>query len=87
MKKLEFDAQIFTEFIKNYLVSQEITVKIMFNKKNYQFEPIEKLFNLLEEYLCYKIEDMNENILFYRKLFIKLFKSQINCLFLSFENI
>ena len=87
IKKLEFDATIFTEFIKNYLVSQEITVKIMFNKKNYQFEPIEKLFNLLEECLCYKTENMNENIFFYRKLFIKLFKSQINCLFLSFENI
>ena len=87
IKKLEIDAKIFTEFIKNYLVSQEITVKIMFNEKKYQFEPIEKLFNLLEECLCYKMQDMNENILFFRKLFIKLLKSQINCLFLSFENI
>ena len=59
----------------------------MYNKgkKYLKFEPIEKLFNLFEDCLSYRIDEMNENIVFNRKLLIKLFKNNINCLFLSFE--
>lgn len=87
LKKFEFEFINMNDYIKNYLVSQEITIKIMYNsgKKNIKFEPIEKLFNLFEDCLSYRINEMNENIIFNRKLLIKLFKIQINCLFLSFE--
>ena len=87
LKKFEFEFINMNEYIKNYLVSQEKTVKIMYNmgKKHLKFEPIEKLFNLFEDCLSYRIDEMNENIIFNRKLLIKLFKNQINCLFLSFE--
>ena len=87
LKKFEFEFINMNDYIKNYLVSQEITIKIMYNsgKKNIRFEPIEKLFNLFEDCLTYRINEMNENIIFNRKLLIKLFKNQINCLFLSFE--
>ena len=87
LKKFEFEFINMLEYIKNYLISQEATIQIMYNKgKNYiNFESIEKLFNLFEDSLSYRIDEMNENIKFSRKLLIKLFKNQINCLFLSFE--
>ena len=34
LKKLEFDFINLSEFVKNYLVSQEIMVKIIFNDEN-----------------------------------------------------
>ena len=87
LKKFEYEFINMNDYIKNYLISQETTIKIMYNtgKKYFKFEPIEKLFNLFEDCLCYRINEMNENIIFSRKLLIKLFKNQINCLFLSFE--
>ena len=88
LKKLEFDFQNLSEFIKNYLVSQEIIVNIIFNNRNdmIEFEPIEKLYNLFEECLNYKIDEMSDNVIFYRKLFIRIFKNQKNCLGLSLES-
>ena len=87
LKKFEFEFINMNDYIKNYMVSQETTIKIMYSsgKKNFKFEPIEKLFNLFEDCLSYRINEMNESIIFSRKLLIKLFKNQINCLFLSFE--
>ena len=87
LKKLEFEFMNMNEYIKNYLISQEATIQLMnrFSKKSVKFEPIEKLFNMFEDCLSYRINEMNENIKFIRKLLIKLFKNQINCLFLSLE--
>ena len=89
LKKMEFDFLNLSEFVKNYLVSQEIIVNIIFsgNDDLIQFEPIEKLFNLFEECLNFKIDEMNDNVIFYRKLLISIFKSQKNCLGLSLESI
>ena len=88
LKKLEFDFINLSEFIKNYLVSQEIVVKMMFNSNNniIEFDAIEKLFKLFEDCLNFKIDEMNDNIIFQRKLIIKLLKSQKNCLGLSLES-
>jgi len=87
LKKLEAEFINMDEYIKNYLISQEATIQLMYKigKKNIKFEPIDKLFNLLEDCLSYRINEMNDNIKFIRKLLIKLFKNQINCLFLSLE--
>ena len=89
LKKMEFDFLNLSEFVKNYLVSQEIIVNIIFSNNNdvIQFEPIEKLFNLFEECLNFKIDEMNDNVIFYRKLLISIFKNQKNCLGLSLESI
>ena len=88
LKKLEFDFINLSEFVKNYLVSQEIIVKIIFSTDNniIQFEPIEKLFNLFEDCLNFKIDEMNDNVIFHRKLLIKMLKNQKNCLGLSLES-
>ena len=89
LKKLEFDFINLSEFVKNYLVSQEIMVKIIFNANNniIQFEPIERLFNLFEDCLNFKIDEMNDNVIFHRKLLIRILKNQKNCLGLSLESL
>ena len=87
LKKFEFEFINMSEYIKNYLIAQETTIDIMsdMGKKYVKFEPIERLFNLFEQCLNYRIDEMEQNIIFSRKLLIKIFKNQINCLFLSFE--
>ena len=89
LKKFEFDMVILNEFVKNYMVSQESLIQIIFNDNNnvIQFEIIEKLYKLLEDGLNFKIEDMNDSVIFHRKLLIKFFKNQKNCLGLSLEYI
>ena len=61
LKKFEFDVINLNEFVKNYLVSQEMIIQIIFNSNNnvIQFDIIEKLFKLLEECLNFKIDEMN----------------------------
>ena len=87
LKKIESEFMNMNEYIKNYLISQEATIQLMYKlgKNNIKFEPIDKLFNLFEDCFSYRINEMNESIRFIRKLLIKLFKNQINCLFISFE--
>ena len=89
LKKLEFDFINLSEFVKNYLVSQEIIVKIIFSSDDnvIQFEPIEKLFKLFEDCLNFKIDEMNDNVIFHRKLLIKMLKNQKNCLGYSLESL
>ena len=89
LKKFEFDMIILNEFVKNYMVSQESIIKMIFNGNNnvIQFEIIENLYKLLEEGLNFKIDEMNDNVIFQRKLYIKFFKNQKNCLGLSLEYI
>ena len=87
LKKFEFDVVNLNEFVKNYLVAQEIIMQMIFNKSNnvIQFDIIENLFKLLEECLNFKIDEMSDNVIFHRKLLIRYLKSQKNCLGLSLE--
>ena len=87
LKKFEFDMTILNEFVKNYMVSQECVIQIIFNSNNnvIQFEIIEKLYKVLEDGLNFKIDEMNDSVIFHRKLLIKFFKNQKNCLGLSLE--
>ena len=89
LKKFEFDIINLNEFVKNYLVSQEMIIQIIFNSNNnvIQFEIIEKLSKLLEECLNFKIDEMSDNVIFHRKLLIRYLKSQKNCLGLSLESL
>ena len=86
LKKFEFDIINLNEFLKNYLVAQEVIIQMIFNNSNViQFDVIENLFKLLEECLNFKIDEMSDNVIFHRKLIIKFLKSQKNCLGLSLE--
>ena len=87
LKKFEFDIINLNEFLKNYLISQEVIIQLIFNNNSnvIQFDIIENLFKLLEECLNFKIDEMSDNVIFQRKLIIKFLKSQKNCLGLSLE--
>ena len=85
LKKFEFDIINLNEFLKNYLVAQEVIIQMIFNSNVIQFEIIENLFKLFEECLNFKIDEMSDNVIFQRKLIIKFLKSQKNCLGLSLE--
>ena len=89
LKKFEFDMIIMNEFVKNYMVSQESVIQIIFNNMSnvIQFDIIEKMYKLLEDGLNFKIDEMNDSVIFHRKLLIKFFKNQKNCLGLSLEYI
>ena len=87
LKKFEFDFLNFCEILKNFLVAEEIIIKLIFNSNNdiIQFEPLEQLFKLFEDALNYRIDDMNDDVIFIRKLMIRFIKNQKNCLGLSLE--
>lgn len=86
LKKFEFDFINLSEFLKNYLIAQEIIVKLCFSgKEEVQFEPIEHLYKLFEDCLNFKIDDMHDDIIFNRKVILRFAKNQKNCLGLSLE--
>ena len=86
LKKFEFDFINLNEFLKNYLVSQEKIIKLIFsNNKIIEFQPIEDLYKILEDCLNFKIDEMNDDIIFMRKVLLKFLKNQKNCLGLSLE--
>ena len=86
LKKFEFDFINLSEFLKHYLIAQEIVVKMCFSNPNeIQFQPIQNLYNLFEDCLNYQIDDMNDDIIFNRKVILRYAKNQKNCLGLSLE--
>ena len=86
LKKFEFDFINLSEFLKNYLVAMEIVVKMCFSQRDeIQFEPIEQLYKLFEDCLNYKIDDMNDDIIFTRKVLVRMMRNVKNCLGLSLE--
>jgi hypothetical protein len=86
LKKFEFDFINLSEFLKNYLVAMEIVVKMCFSQGDViQFEPIEQLYKLFEDCLNYKIDDMNDDIIFTRKVLVRMMRNVKNCLGLSLE--
>ena len=46
---------------------------------------IEQLYKLFEDCLNYKIDDMNDDIIFTRKVLVRMMKNVKNCLGLSLE--
>ena len=80
LKKFEFDFKILMELIKNYFVCFEIIVKKiekeieLKNKSNLVQlgEEINIIFNLFEDVVYYKIDELDDDTIFNRKLILKL---------------
>ena len=80
LKKFEFNYKIFMELLKNYLVTFEIIVnqiEIEINNKNKekQFELGEELnllYNIFEDAVYYKMDRLDDDIIFNRKILLKL---------------
>ena len=80
LKKFEFDFKILMELLKNYLVCFEIIVKKiekerqMKNKSNLiqLGEEINIIFNLFEDVIYYKMDELDDDTIFNRKVILKL---------------
>ena len=80
LKKFEFNYKIFMELLKNYLVSFEIIVnqieiEINNNNKKKQYELGEKLnilYNIFEDAVYFKMDRLDDDIIFNRKILLKL---------------
>ena len=60
------------EIVKNYLVVRE-KIKKDSNENNYK-DNLNNIFNIFNDGLLYKIEDLSDNDIFIRKLIIKIFE-------------
>ena len=84
LKKFEFDFKILMELLKNYLVCFEIIVKKiekemqMKNKSNLVQlgEEINIIFNIFEDVVYYKMDDLDDDTIFNRKVILKLVQNQ-----------
>ena len=80
IKKLEFYHKIFMELLKNYLVSFEIIVnqiekEIQNKDKQRQCELGEELnilYNIFEDAVYYKMDRLDDDVIFNRKIILKL---------------
>ena len=83
LKKFEFDFKILMELLKNYLVCFEIIVKKI--EKEFQLknksnliqlgEEINIIFNLFEDVIYYKMEELDDDTIFNRKVILKLMQN------------
>ena len=80
LKKFEFDFKILMELLKNYLVCFEIIWKKIEkeiqgrNKRNLVQlgEEVNIIFNLFEDVVYYKIDELDDDTIFNRKVILKL---------------
>ena len=80
LKKFEFDFKILMELLKNYLVCFEIIVKKIEKEKQFKNnsnlmqlgEEINIIFNLFEDVVYYKMDELDDDSIFNRKVILKL---------------
>ena len=80
LKKFEFNYKIFMELIKNYLVTFEIILNQLefeINNKNKTKqiklgEELNILYNIFEDAVYYKMDKLDDDIIFNRKILLKL---------------
>ena len=80
LKKFEFNYKIFMELLKNYLVTFEIIVnqieiEIQKNNKEKQIElgkELNILYNIFEDAVYFKMDRLDDDIIFNRKILLKL---------------
>ena len=93
LKKFEFDFKILMELLKNYLVCYEIFVsKIekeiqMKNKQNLVQlgQEINIIFNLFEDALYYKMDELDDDAIFNRKVIIQFVQNHKEYLIIVYD--
>ena len=93
LKKFEFDFKILMELLKNYLVCFEIVVrkiekeKIGRNKANLiqLGQEVNIIYNLFEDVIYYKIDELDDDIIFNRKVILKLVQNHKEFLTIMFD--
>ena len=93
LKKFEFDFKILMELLKNYLVCFEIVVKKIEkelqirNKRNLVQlgEEVNIIFNLFEDVVYYKIDELDDDSIFNRKVILKLVQNHKEYLTIMYD--
>ena len=99
LKRLEYDFTNLTEVIRNFLVVQEILIKMLFfditpetrydiqsdNLKRNRIKILEKIFYMMEETIFYKCEEFDDNLFFIKKFVIGVLKNQKKILLMTLE--
>ena len=89
LKKFEFDYSIIMELIKNYLVAFEMMFRIIQSEKNYNniniAQEINELYNVFEDLIFYKIDEMGDDIIFNRRFLTKLLHNHKEYLLIYYD--
>ena len=93
LKKFEFDFKILMELLKNYLVCFEIIVKkiekeIQGRNKNKLVQlgqEVNIIFNLFEDVVYYKIDELDDDTIFNRKVILKLIQNNKEYLTIMYD--
>ena len=94
LKKFEFDFKILMELLKNYFVCFEIIVKKIEkemqgrNKKENLLQlgqEVNIIFNLFEDVVYYKIDELDDDTIFNRKVILKLVQNQKEYLTIMYD--
>ena len=93
MKKFEFNYKIFMELLKNYLVSFEIIVneiEVEIENKNRQKqielgEELKILYNIFEDAVYFKMDRLDDDDIFNRKVLLKLLLNHREYLSIIFD--
>ena len=94
LKKFEFDFKILMELLKNYFVCFEIIVKKIEkemqgrNKKENLLQlgqEVNIIFNLFEDVVYYKIDELDDDTIFNRKVILKLVQNHKEFLIIMFD--
>ena len=93
LKKFEFDFKILMELLKNYFVCFEIIVKKIEketqrkNKGNLVQlgEEVNIIYNLFEDVVYYKIDDLDDDTIFNRKVILKLVQNHKEYLTIMYD--
>ena len=93
LKKFEFDFKILMELLKNYLVCFEIIVKKIEKEKQGKHknnliqlgQEVNIIYNLFEDVIYYKIDDLDDDIIFNRKVILKLVQNHKEYLTIMYD--
>ncbi len=89
LKKFEFDYSIIMELIKNYLVAFEMMFRVIQSEKNFNniniSQEINELYNVFEDLIFYKIDEMGDDIIFNRRFLTKLLHNHKEYLLIFYD--
>lgn len=89
LKKFEFNFSIFMEILKHYLVAFEMLIRSLqsqdSNEKGAIGIAMNTLYQIFEDTVYYKLDEMEDDIIFNRKVIVKLLLNHKEYLFIAYD--
>lgn len=89
LKKFEFNFSIFMEILKHYLVAFEMLIRSLQSQNSNEKEAtgiaMNTLYQIFEDTVYYKIDEMEDDIIFNRKVIVKLLLNHKEYLFIAYD--